>query len=37
MTVRNLDFLFRPRSIALIGASERAVAVQPAPPMVKLF
>jgi len=27
MTVRNLDFLFRPRSIAVIGASNRAQSV----------
>ena len=27
MTIRNLDFLFRPRSIALIGASDRPQTV----------
>lgn len=27
MTIRNLDFLFRPRSIALVGASEREHSV----------
>src|SRR5262245_31213363 len=27
MTVRNLDYLFRPRSIAMIGASDRPQSV----------
>jgi len=27
MSIRNLDFLFRPRSVAVIGASERAHSV----------
>jgi hypothetical protein len=36
MTIRNLEFLFKPKSIALIGASKRrdplgAVLAQPAP------
>ena len=27
MTIRNLDSLFRPRSVALIGASDRAGSI----------